>query len=155
MSRGKRKYFFVAQSTKECGDWRGAWAPSGFQQTSLREARLCQTAHICTHTSSYCLVAHIPLPPDAQKYQYNAKHTCVTKQSGPETQTRSSMYPTYNCIQIKRDKYSHGSRIPWDTQWHLDTLSGRQRWIFTSNTDMLQHCTCRPWDTCPATHMSR
>lgn len=97
MSRGKRKYFFVAQSTKECGDWRGAWALSGFQQdvAHITEARLCQTAHTCTHTSSCCLVAHIPLPLDAQKYQHNAKHTRVTNQSGPETQINTQQHVPY------------------------------------------------------------
>lgn len=54
MSRGKRKYFFVAQSTKECGDCRGAWAPSGFQQDVAHITQSGQAGPDSAHTSS-CL----------------------------------------------------------------------------------------------------
>lgn len=67
-------------------------------------------------------------------------HTC-DKPEWPRNieQTHSNMYPTYNCIQIKRDKYSHGSRIPWNTQrpHHLLDRDGP-----SSLTHVMQHCTC-------------
>lgn len=75
MSRGKRKYFFVAQSTKECGDWRGAWAPSGFQQDVAHITQIDQAVpdttymrtrtHTCVHTDTHvhahtCMRAYTP-----------------------------------------------------------------------------------------------
>ena len=159
MSRGKRKYFFVTQSTKECGDWRGAWAPSGFQQDvahiTQRGQAVPDSLYMCTHQQLLSCGTHT-FATRCTEIQHNAKHTRVTNQCGPETQNKHTAACTLHITASKlKGSNTHGSISPWDTQRHLDTQSARQKWTFMSNTDVLRHCTCRPRDIYPATHMWR
>lgn len=111
MSGGKRKYFFVAQSTKECGDWRGAWAPSGFQQDvahiTQRGQAVPDSSYMHTHQQFLSCGTHTFATRCMEIPTQCNTHECATNQSNSETQNKHvAVCALCNCIQIKRDKYS-------------------------------------------------
>lgn len=160
MSRGKRKYFFVAQSTKECGDWRGAWALSGFQQDvahiTQRGQAVPDSSYVHTHQQLLSCGTHTFATRCTEIPTQCKTHTCDKPEWPRNTDKHTAACTLHITASKLKETNTHmAPEFPGTHRGTLDTPSARQRWTFISNTDMLQHCTCRPRDTYPATHTSR